>query len=175
MASKIQAILARDVIGLGHIGDLVKVAPGFLRNYLLPKRMALPVSKQRVSDFEHQKQIVQHQLNKLKAVSEEMRDRIEVQKFTIEVKAGDQGKIFGSVGSRDIESALLAQGFNVNHRDIKLDSPIKTIGMHEVAVRLEGGVMAKVKVILAPIEEAKLETETETALQTSLPEENTEE
>ena len=153
MASRVQAILARDVANLGHVGDVVKVAPGYLRNFLLPKRLALPVSKSRLEQFEHQKQLVNHQLAKLKATSEQVRDRIEVQKFTIEVKAGEQGKLFGSVGARDIETALKSYGFMVSHRDIKLESPLKTIGIHEIPVRLEGGVMAKIKVILAQIEE----------------------
>lgn len=160
MASKMQAILARDVANLGHVGDVVRVAPGYLRNFLLPNRMALPVSKSRLAQFDHQKQLVSHQLLKLKATSQLVRDRIEVQKFTIEVKAGDQGKLFGSVGVRDIEAALKNNGFKVHHRDIKLeDGPLKTIGIHEVPVRLEGGVMAKIKVILAPLVEAQPETE----------------
>lgn len=153
MASKIQAILARDVASLGHVGDVVRVAPGYLRNFLLPKRLALPITKSRLEQFEHQKQLVQHQLAKLKATSEQVRDRIEVQKFTIDVKAGEQGKLFGSVGARDIETALKDQGFTVHHRDIKIETPLKTIGLHEIPVRLEGGVMAKIKVILAKIEE----------------------
>ena len=162
MASRIQAILARDVANLGHVGDVVRVAPGYLRNFLLPKRLALPISKSRLEQFEHQKQLVRHQLSRLKATSEQVRDRIEVQKFTIEVKAGDQGKLFGSVGSRDIEAKLKEYGFNVAHRDIKLDAPLKTIGLHEIGVRLEGGVLAKIKVILAPvIEEVAAEAEVE--------------
>lgn len=155
MANKVQAILARDVGNLGHVGDIVKVAPGYLRNFLLPKRLALPVSKSRLEQFEHQKRVVQHQLAKLKATSEQVRDRIEVQKFTVEVKAGEQGKLFGSVSARDIEACLKDHGFNVDHRDIKLEhGPLKTVGIHEVPVRLEGGVMAKIKVILAAIQEA---------------------
>lgn len=162
MASKMQAILARDVPNLGHVGDIVRVAPGYLRNFLLPKRMALPVSKSRLEQFDHQKQLVQHQLIKLKATSELVRDRIEVQKFTLEVKAGEQGKLFGSVGARDIEACLKNNGFTVHHRDIKLeDGPLKTIGLHEVPVRLEGGVMAKIKVILAPLVEAQPEAAAE--------------
>jgi len=154
MASKVQAILARDVGNLGHVGDVVRVAPGYLRNFLLPKRMALPVSKSRLELFEHQKKLVHHQLAKLKATSEQVRDRIEVQKFTLEVKAGEQGKLFGSVSGRDIETVLKEHGFNVHHRDIKLEhGPLRTIGIHEVPVRLEGGVIAKIKVILAPIKE----------------------
>jgi large subunit ribosomal protein L9 len=154
MASKVQAILARDVGNLGHVGDVVRVAPGYLRNFLLPQRLALPVSKSRLAQFDHQKQLVQHQLAKLKATSEQVRDRIEVQKFTIEVKAGEQGKLFGSVSARDIEACLKENGFNVHHRDIKLEhGPLKTVGLHEVPVRLEGGVPAKIKVILAAKEE----------------------
>lgn len=157
MASRVQAILARDVVNLGRVGDVVKVAPGYLRNWLLPQRLAMPVTKSRLVEFEHQKRMVMHQLAKLKANSENVRDRIEVAKFTIEVKAGDQGKLFGSVGGRDIEACLKEHGFTVSHRDIKLeDGPLKTIGLHEVPVRLEGGVMAKIKVILAAIEEPKV-------------------
>lgn len=164
MATKMQAILARDVSNLGHVGDVVRVAPGYLRNYLLPQRLALPVSKSRLAQFEHQKELVRHQLAKLKATSENVRDRIEVPKFTIDVKAGDQGKLFGSVGGRDIEAVLKTHGFSVASKDIRLeDGPLKTIGLHEIPVRLEGGVMAKIKVILAPIVEAKPEEEPEAA------------
>jgi large subunit ribosomal protein L9 len=160
MATKMQAILARDVSNLGHVGDIVRVAPGYLRNYLLPQRLALPVSKSRLAQFEHQKELVRHQLAKLKSTSESVRDRIEVPKFTLEVKAGDQGKLFGSITGRDIEAVLKNHGFSVNHKDIKLeDGPLKTIGLHEVPVRLEGGVMAKIKVILAPLVEAQPEAE----------------
>jgi len=162
MATKMQAILARDVSNLGHVGDVVRVAPGYLRNFLLPNRLALPVSKSRLEQFDHQKQLVRHQLAKLKATSELVRDRIEVQKFTIEVKAGEQGKLFGSVGARDIETCLKNNGFIVHHRDIKLEEgPLKTIGMHEVPVRIEGGVLAKIKVILAPLVEVVPEPEAE--------------
>lgn len=176
MASRIQAILARDVTNLGHVGDVVRVAPGYLRNYLLPQRLALPVSKSRLEQFEHQKQLVRHQLAKLKATSENVRDRIEVQKFTIEVKAGDQGKLFGSIGGRDIEACLKEHGFNVSHRDIKLDAgPLKTIGLHEVPVRLEGGVMAKIKVILAAIAEPVAEVAKVEEAEDSAPAESSEE
>lgn len=162
MASRVQAILARDVSNLGRVGDIVKVAPGYLRNWLLPQRLAMPVTKSRLVQFEHQKRMVMHQLAKLKATSENIRDRIEVPKFTIEVKAGEQGKLYGSVGARDIEACLKEHGFMVNHRDIKLeDGPLKTVGLHEVPVRLEGGVMAKIKVILAVVEEPKPEVEKE--------------
>ena len=153
MASKIQAILGRDVANLGHAGDIVNVAPGYLRNFLLPKLLALPVSKSRIEEFEHQKKLVQHQLAKLKSLSQEVKDRIEVQKYLVEVKCGEQGKLFGSVSARDIELVLKNNGFNIHHRDIKLEAPLKTVGMHQIPVRLEGGVMASIKVILAAIEE----------------------
>jgi len=155
MANKVQAILARDISNLGHVGDVVKVAAGYLRNFLLPKRLALPVSKTRIEHFEHQRKLIEHQLAKLKKTSEDVRDRIESESFTIEMKAGEQGKLFGSAGARDIEAVLKARGYNVAHRDIKLaDGPLKTIGLHELPVRLEGGVMAKIKVFIAKIEEA---------------------
>jgi large subunit ribosomal protein L9 len=161
MATRVQAILARDVPNLGHVGEVIRVTPGYLRNFLLPKKMALPVSKKRLRLFEHQSQLIKQQIAKLKANSEDVRDRIEVHTVTIEVKAGDQGKIFGSVGARDIENALKESGFIVHHRDIKLDGPLKTIGIHEVTARLEGGVMAKLKIVLVAKEEPVEETNPE--------------
>ena len=96
MASKIQAILGRDVANLGHAGDIVNVAPGYLRNFLIPKLFALPVSKSRIEQFEHQKKLVQHQLAKLNSLSQEVKDRLEVQKFLIEVKSGSGTAVNGS-------------------------------------------------------------------------------
>jgi large subunit ribosomal protein L9 len=171
MANMIQVILARDIRNLGRVGEVVRVRPGYLRNFLMPKRMALPLSKERLEHVEHQKQLIQHQIAKLKASSESVRDRLEVQKFTIEVKAGEQGKLFGSVGVRDIEAALAKQGYPIDHRDIKLEAPLKTIGLHLVPARLEGDVRVNLNIVLVAQEEPQEEAVATSAEEASLPSE----
>jgi large subunit ribosomal protein L9 len=155
MASNVHVILSRDVSNLGHVGEVIKVRPGYARNYLFPRLFALPVSPERLMQFEHQKRMIAHQLQKLHTQSEGVKVRLAAVQVNISVKAGEQGKLFGSVGTRDIEKALHEVGFAVSHRDIKLDAPLKTVGLHQVEVRLEADVKALVNVVIVPIEEPK--------------------
>src|SRR3989338_10925489 len=150
MAANVNVILSRDVFNLGHLGEVVRVKPGYARNYLFPKRLALPVSATRVKHFEHQKKLIEHQRQKLRLNSQVLGQKLADMQITLSAKAGDQGKLFGSIGTRDIEKALVAHGHFVSHRDIKLEHPIKTIGLHAVAVRLEGDVTAKVNLVVVP-------------------------
>ncbi|MEI6805418.1 MAG: 50S ribosomal protein L9 [Myxococcaceae bacterium] len=150
MASHVNIILARDVLHLGHLGEIVKVRPGFARNFLFPKLLALPVSSTRVKHFEHQKKLIEHQRQRLRTQSEELGKKLAEIQITLLAKVGEQGKLFGSIGTRDIEKALIAHGHPVSHRDIKLESPIKTVGLHVVEVRLEGDVKAKVNLVVVP-------------------------
>lgn len=164
MASNVHVILSRDVSNLGRVGEVVKVRPGYARNFLYPRRVALPVTPERLDQFEHQKRVVAHQLQKLRQASEEVKVRLASVQVTIPVKAGEQGKLFGSVGTRDIEKALHEAGFMVSHRDVKLDAPIKTVGLHQVEVRLEADVKAVVNVVVVPVEEPKPAVEAEEAV-----------
>ena len=150
MAANVNVILARDVLHVGHLGEIVKVKPGFARNFLFPKLLALPVSSTRVKHFEHQKKMIEHQRQKLRLQSEELGKKLAEIQITLVAKVGDQGKLFGSIGTRDIEKALGEHGHKVSHRDIKLEHPIKTVGLHAVEVRLEGDVKAKVNLVVVP-------------------------
>jgi large subunit ribosomal protein L9 len=150
MASQTQLILARDVPNLGRVGDLVTVRAGYARNFLFPKGLALPASPKRVSQFEHQKKLVDHKRRLLKAESEKKAQEISKIQVTLTAKVGDQGKLFGSITSRDIARALAAEGLVLDHRDVKLDGPIRTIGLHKIDLRLEADVTAQVKVVVAP-------------------------
>ena len=150
MAANMNVILARDVMNLGHLGDVVRVKPGYARNFLFPKSLALPVSSTHVKLFEHQKRLIDHRKAKLRIQSEEFGKRLADIQITIPAKAGEQGKLFGSIGSRDIEKALSEHGHRLSHRDIKLEHPLKSIGLHTVDVRLEGDVKAKVNVVIIP-------------------------
>jgi large subunit ribosomal protein L9 len=150
MAMNVNVILTRDVLNLGRVGDLVKVRPGYARNWLYPKRFALPVSTGRVAQFEHQKRLVEHQRQKLRTASEGLKARLADIQVTVTAKAGEQGKLFGSIGTRDIEAALKSAGYSIGHRDIKLENPIKTVGLHQVEARLEGDVKALLNVVVVP-------------------------
>lgn len=161
MASSVNVILSRDVSNLGRIGEVIKVRPGYARNFLFPRLYAMPVSTERLMQFEHQKRMIEHKRQKLKLESEGVKTRLASVQVTISAKAGEQGKLFGSIGTRDIELALREHGFEVAHRDIKMEGPIKTIGLHQVEVRLEADVKAVVNVVVVAIEEPKAAVEAE--------------
>lgn len=157
MASNVHVILSRDVSNLGRIGEVIKVRPGYARNFLFPRQYAMPVSPERLMQFEHQKKMIEHKRAKLRVQSEGVKTRLASLQVNIPAKAGDQGKLFGSIGTRDIEKALREHGFDVSHRDVKLEGPLKTVGLHQVEVRLEADVKALVNVVIVPIEEPKAE------------------
>lgn len=157
MAANIPVILARDVANLGHVGELVNVRPGYARNWLVPQGLALPASPKRVAQFEHQKKLVEHKRRVLRGESEKRAQELSKVQVTLTTKVGDQGKIFGSITSRDIAKALAAQGHAIHHKDVKLGEPIKTVGLHTVDVRLEADVSAQVKVMVVAEVEAKPE------------------
>lgn len=153
MASAVHVILARDVAHLGHIGNVVRVRPGYARNYLFPRGLALPASVEKTKQLEHQKKLIERQKEVIRSQSEELKARLAHAQVTITSKAGEQGKLFGSIGTRDIEVALKTLGYVISHRDIHLDKPIKQIGLHSVPVRLEGDVKGIVQVVVVPEEE----------------------
>jgi large subunit ribosomal protein L9 len=150
MAQNVQVILARDVANLGRLGELVAVRPGYARNYLIPNRLALPASPKRVTQFEHQKRVIEHKRRVLKGESEKAAKAMSGITVTLTVKVGEQGKIFGSIGSRDISKSLMALGHNIHHKDIKLADPLKAVGTYSVDVRLEADVTSAVKVVIVP-------------------------
>ena len=152
MAS-IDVLLARDVPALGYVGDVVKVKPGFARNYLFPQKMAVPVSKERVGYFEHQKRLIEANRTELIKASKRIKKDLENITVNITAKSGEQGKLFGSVGPRDIEKALKEIGYEIHHRDIKPETPLKTVGLHQVPVRLEADVKASLNVVVIAEEE----------------------
>jgi large subunit ribosomal protein L9 len=149
MAQNVSVILARDVANLGRVGELVNVRPGYARNYLVPTGLALPASPKRVAFFEHQKKVIEHKRRLLRGESEKKAKEMSGVQVTLSVKVGEQGKIFGAITARDISRALTAQGHPIHHKDIKLAEPIKSVGIHNVDVRLEADVNAQVKVIVA--------------------------
>ncbi|MCB9744823.1 MAG: 50S ribosomal protein L9 [Alphaproteobacteria bacterium] len=138
-------ILQQDVANLGNVGDVVNVAPGYGRNFLIPRGLAVLADEGNVRRLEHQKRVVAHKRAKLLASAQALATQLSNTAVSIKRQAGEEGKLFGSVTNRDIAEALAAEGIEVDRRSIRLEEPIRTVGVFHVPVRLEMGVEAEVK------------------------------
>ena len=141
-------ILREDVPNLGTVGDIVKVKPGFARNYLLPRGLAVMADKRNVRTLEHQKRVVADKREHDRRQAETVAQRLSSLRLTVKARAGEEGKLFGSVTNIDVERALAAAGFQVERRRIRLDDPIKSIGEHAVPIHLSTGVTTQVTVVV---------------------------
>jgi large subunit ribosomal protein L9 len=141
-----EVILKEDVANLGKIGEVVRVRDGYARNYLLPRGLVLLANKKNLKSFEHQKKLVSDQKRKVMGKAQAAADKLANVSVVIPMKAGEEGKLFGSVTTIQIEKALAAQGLDVDRRKIHLNEPIKTLGEYEVPIRLAADVNAVVKV-----------------------------
>jgi large subunit ribosomal protein L9 len=139
-------ILREDVENLGKGGDLVDVKPGYGRNFLLPRGLAVTANTKNVRELEHQKSVASAKAAKLKASAEAVAKRLAETPVVLRRKAGEQDKLFGSVTAIDIAEALAARGLQLDRRAIDLAEPIKTVGTVEVPVKLHHEVVGKVKV-----------------------------
>jgi large subunit ribosomal protein L9 len=142
----VQIILNEDVPNLGRTGDVVKVRPGFARNYLFPRKLAVEANQKSLRAFEHHKRVALGKREVQKTEASELKRRLEALTITIGAHAGEEGKLFGSVTNIDIERALREKGFSVERRKIQLAEPIKQLGEFTVPVRLQPEVEASLKV-----------------------------
>ena len=145
-----EVILLEDVAHLGSIGSLVKVAPGYGRNKLLPEKLAILASVKNKSRLEHEKRLANFRRIKAEAVAKAQAQRLGSVSVTIARKVGDQDKLFGSVTAQDIQLALAAQGIELDRRKLQLAEPIRAIGDYKVAVRLGADVRTEVTVLVRP-------------------------
>lgn len=143
-----EVILVEDVPNLGGTGDLVKVAPGYGRNFLLPRKLAIVASVKNQRQLEHEKRLAGFRKMKAKADAESVAKKLTSLSVTIARRVGDQDKLFGSVTTHDIQQALEAQGVSVDRRKMILSDAIKTLGNFQVPVRLSEGIIAELKVIV---------------------------
>jgi len=141
-----QVILREDVEKLGKIGDLVKVADGYARNFLVPGKKAIEATPKNLNAMNHAKKMVSDRLRKLKKEATADADRIKSLSVTIKAKVGEEGKLFGSVTSMDIVEAMKAQGVVIDKRKLVLDEPIKRLGDFTITVKLHSDVTADFKV-----------------------------
>ena len=143
-------ILREDVKALGKAGEMVRVKPGYARNYLLPQGLAFEATegnKKRIA-AETRARTARGQAERTEAEREAA--TLSAVALTLAGKAGEEGKLFGSITAQDIAAALATHGFTVDKRKIELEHPIKTVGSHTVSVRLQSDVHAEVKVTIVP-------------------------
>ena len=141
-----EVILKEDVINLGHRGDVVKVADGYGRNFLLPRKLALQATDANKAVFETMKSAAARRSASEKVQAEELLAKLEPVSLSFTRKSGDGGHLFGSVTSADIAADLAAKGFEVDRRKIVLNEPLKTVGDFDVAIKLHREVTAHIKV-----------------------------
>jgi large subunit ribosomal protein L9 len=141
-----EVILREDVEKLGSRGELVKVTPGYARNYLLPKRLAVAATESNKKIVEQERQAHVRKESKLVADAGELAKMISNVSITFSQKAGETDQLFGSVTSKDIAEALEKQGYTIDRRKVVLDEPIKTLGEFKVPLRLHRDVPAEITV-----------------------------
>ena len=146
-----ELILREDVPGLGIIGDVVKVKPGYARNYLLPRGMAALADQRNVKQFEHHKRVIASKKAGERGAHEKLADQMGGLTLEIEGRAGRRGKLFGSVTNMDVHKLLVEKGYDLDRRRIEIKDPIKEIGEFEVRVRVGQDVDTTVKVIVKPL------------------------
>jgi large subunit ribosomal protein L9 len=139
-------ILREDVENLGKGGELVDVKPGYGRNFLLPRGFAVLANPKNVRELDHQKKSAEAKAAKLKASAEAVAKRLSDTPIVLRRKVGEQDKLYGSVTALDIVEALAARGLQLDRRTIDLAEPLKTVGDHEVPVKLHRDVIGKARV-----------------------------
>ncbi len=146
-----QAILLRDVDTLGERGEVVDVSAGYLRNYLVPRKLAQPATDASIAEARRREEAAERAATEAADRAEETAGLLRKTVLTISHQAGDDGRLFGSVTSQEIADAVRqARGLKLDKRRIQLDEPIRTTGTHMVTVEISDGVTAEVKTIVTP-------------------------
>jgi large subunit ribosomal protein L9 len=145
-----QAILLQDVEDLGERGEAVEVSPGYLRNYLLPRKLAQPATKASLEEAQRRREAAEKAEREAGERAQETAALLSKTVLTIHHRAGEDGKLFGSVTSKEIAEGIRdARDLKIDRRKIKLDEPIHEVGTYMVEIELAGGVGASVKTIVA--------------------------
>lgn len=148
-----QVILLERIGRLGQMGDVVTVKDGFARNFLLPQGKALRATETNRKHFESERAQLEARDLELKTEAEGVAGKLDGESFIVIRQAGDNGQLYGSVSPRDIVTAVTEGGFSIERRQVQLDRPIKTLGLHEVRVSLHGEVAPKVTINVARSDE----------------------
>jgi large subunit ribosomal protein L9 len=146
MATTLQVVLQTNVDKVGESGELVKVRPGFARNYLIPRGLAVPATTAAVNRIAHEKSVAIAKADKTKKELQAVAEKINALKLTLTRSVGEDDKLFGSVTSKEIENAAKAAGVTIDRKKMQLAEPLKALGSFEIPVRLMADVVATLKV-----------------------------
>ncbi len=147
-----EVILLKDMENLGKVGDIVKVKDGYARNYLIPTGVALPATKSNIKRVQNELKALQKKMERQIERFKELAEKLNTTRVTIEHEAGEEGKLFGSVTTSQIEKALHKAGFeDVEKKQIILEKPIREVGSYEVKIHLFKDIEATVTVDVVPL------------------------
>jgi len=146
----VQLILRDDVPNLGKIGDVVRVKPGYARNFLLPRGLAVEANPKNLRVLEHQKRVIAAKADREHKSAEASAKRLDGLQLTVRARAGEEGRLFGSVTNMDVERLLADRGFAIERRRILLDEPIKQLGTYPITVQVGRAVRATVQLTVEP-------------------------
>ena len=141
-----EVILLKEHESLGEIGDIINVKPGYARNFLFPKGIAVRTSKRNIALADEQKKTLQKRTERESKVNEELMGELAKVEISIEVEVGEEEKMFGSVTNLDIHKALTEKDIAIERQSILLDQPIKSLGVHNVSVKISSGEKQEIKV-----------------------------
>jgi len=146
MATTLQVILQSDVDNVGKSGELVKVRPGFARNFLIPRSLAVPATTAAINRINHEKAVALAKAEKNKKEAQGVAEQINALKLTLARPVGEDERLFGSVTAKEIETAAKQAGVTVDRKKMQLAEPLKALGSFEIPVKLMPGVTATLKV-----------------------------
>jgi large subunit ribosomal protein L9 len=141
-----KVILKEDVKNLGAMGQIVDVSDGYVRNFLTPRGLAVEANVKNIKSLEHQKKVIQEKAKKIKNQAQDLSARISAMTLVIKSKAGEEGKLFGSVTAMDIAEALKNEGVEIDKRKISLEEPIRRLGAFTVSLKLHSEIPTQVNV-----------------------------
>lgn len=141
-----KVVLAQDVKSLGKTGEIVKVADGYARNFLIPRRLAFKATESNEKEFKHLQAMAEAKRKKAVSASKAVADALAKVTVVVKAKVGEGDRLFGSVTNTDIAKALVVHGHDLDRRDIVIDDPIKQLGQYKVKVKIAQGVEAALTV-----------------------------
>lgn len=139
-------ILLDNISNLGNVGDIIKVKPGYARNFLFPKGLAVRSSKRNIALANERKNTIQAQINREKEVNEKLISSLKNIELSIEVEVGEEDRLFGSVTNLDVHKALSEKGINIDKQNINLENPIKSLGVYDIPVKVATSMVQEIKV-----------------------------
>lgn len=141
-----KVVLTQDVKKLGSKGDVVDAADGYARNYLMPRGLAVEATQHKIKELKEKESKKNRLENEKRDDAKKQKSKLESEKFVIKVKAGENGRLFGSVNTKDIAKAAASKGYDIDKRKINLNDSLKSLGMHTIEVKLYSDITAQLKV-----------------------------